>query len=155
MESIKSEAFPMPGRVGGHCSTVWLNEMNKLALCTRMNVCRASTLAASRQGDRMSLRKNRPKFCPTHFLSKPAHKLFRRQSGPTILSYFGNFYKAAQRKQPPNRPKFAQYGHPVFGQCMYVADPAWHHAPLISHHRIMYIHNVHKCVPNNKSVDFV
>jgi hypothetical protein len=33
-----------------------------------------------------------------------------------ILGYFHNFQKTAQRKQSPNRRKFAQSGHPAWSQ---------------------------------------
>jgi hypothetical protein len=45
-------------------------------------------------------------------LSKVIHECHGGKKLPKSLGYFGTFRKIAQRKQSPNRRKFAQSGHP-------------------------------------------
>jgi hypothetical protein len=62
----------------------------------------------------MSLLENRNKRDTTHFLSKLIHKTFTvDKSSPQILGCYCIIKKTAQRKQSPNRWRFAQSGTDV------------------------------------------
>jgi hypothetical protein len=61
----------------------------------------------------MRFLKSCPKFCPIHFLWKFPHICYRGKSIPIICATSVIFIKTTQRKQSPNRRKFAQSGHPV------------------------------------------
>jgi hypothetical protein len=60
----------------------------------------------------MCLEKNRTTVAQHIFLSKLKRNFYRGKSSPQNNWLLLHFSKTAQRKQSPNRRKFAQSGHP-------------------------------------------
>jgi hypothetical protein len=64
------------------------------------------------QFDQMHLRVSRPKCSLINILWKLLHISYHGKCIPIIWDTFVIFTKTTQRKQSPNRQKFAQSGHP-------------------------------------------